>query len=90
MTRNLNIEVSIFGGVDIQEACNDLVALSAKLGVVVVAMFNDVRLMAYPDAYNSTGKQLFASYQRALKSEIANPYASSKESLSYGLLEKKP
>lgn len=84
---NLNISVDIFGGSSIDAACNDLVALAKKLGIVVLATFNGVRLMAHPDAYNSSGAQLHASYNRAIKSKMSHPYASSKEALSYGQTE---
>jgi hypothetical protein len=44
----LSIEVEPFGGVSIENACRDAIAIADKLGAVVMFNFNGVRCMARP------------------------------------------
>ena len=63
--RCLYLDVEIYGGSHIEDACDELVALSSRLNISVWASFNGVKLHARPgdnpgriaDAYNAARKR---------------------------------
>lgn len=64
MLRTLTLKVELFAGTDIRDAACDMCELSDRIGVMVEANFNSVKLWARP---GDNPLKLVEAYHKALK-----------------------
>ena len=48
LLRNLTLKVELFAGTDVRDAACDLCTMANRVGILVEAKFNDVKLWARP------------------------------------------
>ena len=65
--KSLSIHVDALAGTDVLGSCNDMVALSKQLDMLVTAYFNGEYMIANPKI---TGQQLMEQYNRAIDRKI--------------------
>jgi hypothetical protein len=69
---NLSIEVSVYGGIPIERACEDACRLATEWGITVCFKFNGVECMAIPGGDPRTLK---LNWERAVDSKSRYPMA---------------
>lgn len=74
--RTLTFKVELFGGTDIRDAACDLCELANRVGVMVEANFNQVKLWARP---GDDPLKLAEAYEMALKSSSTHKIAQARD-----------
>lgn len=66
LLKNLVLKVELFDGADVHDAACDLCMLAKRVGVLVEADFNGVKLLARPD---DSSVRLVRAYHEQLKNK---------------------